>query len=302
VVDYTSGTVKIINQAIINSGVAVNVQYENNALSGLQQKGLMGLRFDYVAKQSAFEALTIGGTIERLNERPFYTKVSYSEDPIRNTMYGLDVNYFTQSRQITRWLNHLPFYNTNEVSSITGYAETAILKPGHAKQIGKGSSGTIYVDDFEGTASNIDLRFPVTSWALASTPQGNGLFSEASTTDNLQYGYNRANLAWYNIEVTLQNKTSTENPVRGYENFNDPRIMPVIEQQLFPQKTTDLGQSQLVTFDLAYYPTERGPYNFDARPGSINDKGQLLNPASRWGGIMRSVDQSDFETSNIQYV
>ena len=302
VVDYTSGTVKVINQAIINSGVAVNVQYENNALSGIQQKGLMGLRFDYVAKQSASEALTIGGTIERLNERPFYTKVSYSEDPIRNTMYGLDVNYFSQSRQLTRWLNHLPFYNSNEVSSITGYAETAVLKPGHAKQIGKGSSGTIYVDDFEGTASNIDMRFPITSWALASTPQGNGLFPEASLTDNLQYGFNRANLAWYNIETTLQNKSSTENPVRGYENFNDPRIMPIIEQQLFPQKTSDLGQSQLVTFDLAYYPTERGPYNFDTRPGSINDKGQLLNPASRWGGIMRSVDQSDFETSNIEYV
>lgn len=301
-VDYQAGTVRIINQAIINSGLAVNVQFENNALSGIQQKGLMALRLDYMAKQTAAESLTIGATIERLSERPFFTKVSYSEDPIRNTMYGVDMNYFSQSRQLTRWLNRLPFYNTNEMSSITGYAEAAMLQPGHAKQIGKGGNGTIYVDDFEGTASNIDMRFPITSWALASTPQGNGLFPEATLTDDVQYGYNRANLAWYNIETTLQNKTSIENPVRGYENFNDPRVMSIIEQQLFPQKTSDLGQSQLVTFDLAYYPTERGPYNFDTRPGSINDKGQLLNPASRWGGIMRSIDQSDFETSNIEYV
>jgi cell surface protein SprA len=302
VVDYTSGSVKIINQAIINSGVQVNVQFENNALSGMQQKGLMGLRLDYMAKQTASESLGIGATIERLSERPFYTKVSYGEDPIRNTMYGLDVNYFTQSRQLTRWLNRLPFYNTKEVSTITGYAETAVLKPGHAKQIGKGSDGTIYADDFESTAGTIDLRFPVTSWALASTPQGNGLFPEATLTDNLEYGYNRANLAWYNIETTLQSKSTADNPVRNTEDFSDPRIMAIIEQQLFPQRSSQYGTSQLTTFDVAYYPKERGPYNFDTRAGSINDKGQLLNPEKRWGGIMRSIDQSDFETNNIQYV
>ena len=302
VVDYMQGSVKIINQAIINSGVAVNVQYENNALSGVQQKGLMGLRLDYMAKQSATESLSIGATIERLTERPYYTKVSYGEDPLRNTMYGADINYTAQSRQLTRWLNRLPFYNTNEISTISGYAETAVLKPGHAKQIGKGGSGTIYVDDFEGTASNIDVRYPVTNWALASTPQGNGLFPEASLTNSRAYGYNRANLAWYNIEATLQSKSSTENPVRGYENFTDPRIMPVIQQDLFPAKSSEYGQSQLVTFDLAFYPSERGPYNFDAQAGSINEKGQLLNPQKRWGGIMRSIDQSDFETSNIQYI
>jgi cell surface protein SprA len=302
VVEYSSGSVKIINQAIINSGVAVNVQYENNALSGIQQKGLMGLRLDYMAKQTASESLSVGATIERLSERPFFTKVSYGEDPIRNTMYGLDVNYFAQSRQLTRWLNRLPFYNTKEVSTITGYAEGAVLQPGHAKQIGKGGNGTIYVDDFEGTAGSIDMRYPVTSWALASTPQGDGLFPEATQTDNLEYGYNRANLAWYNIETTLQSKSTVDNPVRSYENFNDPRVMSIIEQQLFPQRSSQYGTSQLVTFDLAYYPTERGPYNFDTRVGSVNEKGQLLNPEKRWGGIMRAVDQSDFETSNIQYV
>jgi cell surface protein SprA len=302
VVDYSSGSVKIINQAIINSGVAVNVQYENNALSGIQQKGLLGLRLDYMAKQTAAESLSIGATIERLTERPFYTKVSYGEDPIRNTMYGMDVNYFTQSRRLTRWLNRLPFYNTKEISTITGYAEAAVLQPGHAKQIGKGSSGTIYVDDFEASSGNIDMRYPVTSWALASTPQGNGLFPEATLTNNLSYGYNRANLAWYTIETTLQSKSTADNPVRGYENLNDPRVMSIIEQQLFPARSSQYGQSQLVTFDLAYYPTERGPYNFDARAGSVNEKGALLNPEKRWGGIMRAVDQPDFETGNIQYV
>ena len=67
-VDYNAGTVKVINQAIINSGVPVHVQFENNGSFGTQQRGFMGLRFDYIAKNTPTKSLAIGGTIERLNE------------------------------------------------------------------------------------------------------------------------------------------------------------------------------------------------------------------------------------------
>ena len=158
VVDYNLGTVQIINQAIINSGVPVNVSFENNASFGLQQRSFMGLRFDYLAKNTATESLNIGGTIERLNERPFFSKTDYGEDPIRNTMYGADVNYRSQLPGLTMALNHL--YTTKEMSTINAYGEGAILRPGHPPQIGKGNSGAVYIDDFEGSTSAIDLRFP----------------------------------------------------------------------------------------------------------------------------------------------
>ena len=61
VVDYNNGSVKVINQAIINSGVPVNVQYENNASYGTQQRGFMGLRLDYLAKNTATESFSLGG-------------------------------------------------------------------------------------------------------------------------------------------------------------------------------------------------------------------------------------------------
>lgn len=302
VVDYNNGTVKVINRAILNSGVPVNVQYENNASYGTQQRGFMGLRLDYLAKSSATQSLSFGGTIERLNERPFFTKTNYNEDPIRNTMYGADANFRSQWPGLTRLMNKLPFYSSREVSTISAVGETAFLKPGHPPQIGKGNSGVIYIDDFEGSTSSIDLRFPLTSWALASTPAGDGLFPEASLNDSVDYGFNRSKIAWYNIEPTLQDKTNSANPVRDYENFGDPRISPINIQQLFPQITPEFGQAQLITFDVAYYPSEKGPYNFDARPGSLLPDGKLANPQNRWGGIMRSIDQTDFETSNVQYV
>lgn len=305
VVDYNLGTVQIINQAILNSGVPVNVSYENNASFGLQQRSFLGLRLDYLAKSTPTESLTIGGTIERLNERPYFSKMNYGEDPIRNTMYGVDVNYRGQLPQLTRLLDKLPFYTTKEMSTINAYGEAAILRPGHPPQIGKGSSGAVYIDDFEGSTSAVDLRFPLASWTLASTPSGkNGqyppLFPEADLNDSLDYGFNRAKLAWYNIEPVLQDRTNSNNPDRYENTLLDPRVAPVFSTQLFPNLTTQTGQAQIVTFDLAYYPTERGPYNFDARPGSVGPDGKLRNPKTRWGGIMRALDQTDFETNNIE--
>ncbi|HEY4150357.1 MAG TPA: cell surface protein SprA, partial [Chitinophagaceae bacterium] len=141
-VDYNLGTVKILNQAIINSGVPVNVQFENNSSFGLQQRNYLGLRLDYLVKSTPKESFTIGGQLVRMGERPYFSKVSIGDgDPIRNTMYGVDFNYRSEFAKLTRWLDKLPGYHTTEMSTIQAYGEGALLKPGHPPQIGKGTSG-----------------------------------------------------------------------------------------------------------------------------------------------------------------
>lgn len=301
IIDYNLGSLKVINQAILNSGVPVNVQFENNASYGIQQRSFLGLRADYTVNKK----LSIGATMERLSERPFFTKEDYGEDPIRNTMYGVDFNYRSSLPSLTRLLDKLPFYTTNAASSINAYGEAALLKPGHAPQIGSGDQGLIYIDDFEGSSSTVDLRFPFVSWALASTPAGNGLFPEARLTDSVAYGMNRAKLAWYNIEPILQDKSSTNNPLRSNTNeLSDPRVRAVSTNELFPQRTTNITDVLTSTFDLAYYPTEPGPYNFTADNANITADGKLRFPKQRWGGIMRSLDQvqTDFETGNVEFL
>jgi cell surface protein SprA len=298
-IDYNLGSVKILNSAILNSGIPVSVQFENNAGFGMQQRSFLGLRLDYLASKK----LSLGGSMVRLAERPFFTKMNYGDDPIRNTMYGLDFNYRSDFPKLTRMLNKLPFYNTTAMSTINAYGEAAYFQPGHPPQIGKGENGLIYIDDFEGTRNSIDLRFPFISWAMASTPQ---MFPEATRTNDTSYNSNRAKLAWYNIEPILQDKTSGNNPLRrDLKELSDPRVRPVSNQELFPQRTNDLGQNQLVTFDLSYYPTDIGPYNFETRLSEIDattGAGKLKNPRSRWAGIMRSIDQTDFETSNVEFI
>lgn len=296
-IDYNLGSVKILNQAILNSGIPVSVSYENNASFGTQQKGFLGLRADYLANKK----LSIGASMVRLGERPFFTKVDYGEDPIRNTMYGVDFSYKSEWPGLTRLLNKLPFYNTKAKSTITAYGEGAYLKPGHPKQIGAGDAGLIYVDNFEGTRNSLDLRFPSIAWTLASTPSGR--FPEALLTDSINYNFNRAKIAWYNIEPNLQDRSASNNPLKGNLNeLSDPRVRQVYTNELFPNTTTNITNVQTNTFDVAYYPTDIGPYNYVSHQDSITSNGKFKNPRAKWGGIMRSIDQSDFETGNVEYV
>ncbi|MEP7142399.1 MAG: cell surface protein SprA [Ferruginibacter sp.] len=308
-INYDLGTIKVTNQAILNAGLPVQVNFENNAAFGIQQRNYLGLRLDYLVKNTLKEQLSIGGTIVRLGERPFFTKNNVGEDPIRNTMYGLDLNYRKEMPRLTKLLDKLPFYSTNVPSTINAYAEGAFLQPGHAPQIGKGSAGTVYVDDFEGSKSGIDLRFPAVSWAMASTPQGatdeSGtiLFPEATLNNNLDYGKERAKLSWYQIEPALQSFKGVNNPLGDNRaELSDPRVRLVKQSEIFPQRTTDFGQNQLITFDLAYYPSEKGPYNYESSPVGIDNNNRLTRPERKWGGLMRNIDQTDFETANIQFI
>ncbi|MCW3463314.1 T9SS outer membrane translocon Sov/SprA [Chitinophaga nivalis] len=307
IIDYNLGRLKIINAGILNSGVPINVQFENNSLFGQQVRNYFGTRLDYVVN----DKLSLGGTVVRMSERPYYQKVNYGEDPIKNTMVGLDANYASEWKGLSRLLDKLPNFTPSAPSSILFTGEVARLFPGHNKLINQAGSksGTAFIDDFEGVKSGYDLKFPATNWALATTPKdardasGNVLFPEADYNNLLDYGKNRAKLAWYIIEPTLQLPKSPNLPAGiTAEDQSDPRVRLVYQKEVFKNRSTDFGQSQLSTLDLAYYPTERGPYNFTSSTTSMDRNGFLNRPKTRWGGIMRAIDNSDFETANIEYI
>jgi cell surface protein SprA len=307
IIDYNLGRLKIINSGVLSAGVPINVQFENNALFGQQVRNYFGTRLDYIVN----DKLSIGGTIVRMSERPYYQKVNYGEDPIKNTMVGLDANYASEWKGLNRFLDKLPNYTSTTPSNILFTGEVARLFPGHSKLVNEPGSkkGTAYIDDFEGVKSGYDLKFPATSWALASTPKGatdatgKDMFPEAALNNLLDYGKNRAKLAWYIIEPTLQlPKSPSLPPGISVDDQSDPRSRLVYQKEVFKNRSTDFGQSQLSTLDLAYYPTERGPYNFTNNPLMMNREGLLARPQTRWGGIMRAIDNSDFETANIEYI
>lgn len=302
-IDYGLGRLKILNTGILNSGIPINVQYEDNATFGFQQQNFIGTRLDYFVN----DKLILGGTYMRLTERPFTQKTNVGEDPIKNTVLGLDVNYQSETPGVTRALDKLPIFSTSAPSFLNVTTEVAGLLPGHPRQIDVlDPEGSVYIDDFEGTRSSYDLKFPANAWTLSSTPSGatdaNGqrLFEESRLVDDLDYGKNRARLAWYFLEPTLINPNSGIPNYVKQDDENQHYIRLVQQNEVFPQKQNQTLQNALSTFDLAFYPQERGPYNFDV--AGLSPQGRLLNPQSRWGGIMRAIDNSDFEQSNVEFI
>jgi cell surface protein SprA len=308
-IDYNLGRVKIINESILNSGLPINVNFENNNLFGFNIKSLTGSRFDYWINDN----FTLGATVLRLSERPFTQKVNVGDDPIRNRMLGFDLNYSTEAPWLTRALDALPLYDTKETSTISVTAEVANFKPGSSRAINQDGEGVIFLDDFEGSRAAYDLRFPFIAWEHASTPNGvrDGndrlLFPEAMRFDNLDYGKNRARTAWYTIDpLFLTNNAATPDHI-GAADQSSNFVRQLDQREIFPTaQFNPQTLTNIASFDLAYYPSEPGPYNFDASPSDIsaglNPDGTLRDPASRWGGIMRDIETNDFEAANIEFV
>jgi len=302
-IDYNIGRIKILNQAYLQPSTPINVSFEDNALFSFNKKTMMGLRADYEVNKH----LTVGGTYMHLYERPYTQKVNVGDDPINNRIYGLDMNFSNEAPWLTKLVDKIPGLNTNAPSNITFDAEMAALKPSHSRAIDankKDNEGVVYLDDFEGTTSNFDLRSPTTSWVIASTPQlqeidGVPVFQESKLINELAYGANRAHINWYRIDQGVRNVTPGAN--------EDPYTRLVDQQEIFKYKTPRFGLNDFRTFDITYYPDERGPYNFDvpggiaaANSAGIDQNCKLLDPRSRWGGIMRSLTQVNFEQANIE--
>ncbi len=303
-VDYTLGRVKIINDGVLKSNTPIKVSLESQQMFNLQTKTFFGNRFDYTVNKD----FQLGATMLHLNERPLTQKVNIGDEPISNWMLGVDGTYRTDSRFLTKMLDKLPFYDTREVSNITVAAEAAKMIPGHNRSIGK--EGNAYIDDFEGAITPLDMRNPG-SWYLSSTPMGQtelGMFPEADYNDSLINGYNRGRIAWYYVDPLFQRDQAGLTPPdidANDESNNYVREVP--QAEVFPNRSQVGGPQVITCMNVAFYPDEKGQYNYDVDPtpgisAGINADGSLRDPSTRWGGVMRKIETTDFEASNIEFI
>ena len=292
-VDYTMGTVTILNTSILESGTNVDVKLENQSTFSMQRKSLFGAHLEYEFNKD----LVIGGTIMHLRERPLTTKVNTGSEPLANTIWGVNGSWKTEMQWLTNAIDKIPWITATAPSTFSINAEFAHLIPGHTNDVG--SVGTAYIDDFESTTTNIDVHYP-SYWFLASTPT---TFDESKEINQPSYNKNRALLAWYSVD-----------PIFGYPQTNTPahikndltalsdhRTRIVYQDEIYPNRQEASNvDTKLPILNLAYYPTERGQYNISA--SEMGSDGHLTNPKKRWGGIMRRLDNTDFEKANIEYI
>ncbi|MDE5949038.1 MAG: cell surface protein SprA, partial [Prevotella sp.] len=293
-VDYTAGEVTILNQSIIDAGTSVNVSLESNTDFGMMRKTMMGLNWEYDFSKN----FQISGTFQHLREQAMTSKVAMGSEPLNNFLWGVNLNWKKESQWLTNMLNKIPFLHCTQPSQISLTTEFAQLIAGQA---GGTQDNASYIDDFENTKSGIDVSEPK-SWVLSSVPS---MFPESSDKEGLSSGYNRSLLAWYTIDPLFTYKSSSLTPGHIKSDLNqlsNHYVREVYVSELYPnrdQSTYNGATSTLSILNLAYYPEERGPYNFSTQ---MNADGRLLNPAGKWGGMMRKLDTNDFETANIEYL
>lgn len=295
-VDYTFGKVTILNEGILSSGKDLEITYEQQDPFAFQPRSLLGTRLDYKLSDD----INIGSTLLYYNERPLISRNLIGTEPARNLQYGLDLNMRKNSRWLTKAVDALPFLESKEQSTVTLSAEFAQLLPGTSNIVD--GDGTSFIDDFENSATPYSLLTPA-SWKISTVPKtsDNRFDQSLGMQNDLRAGYKRAKIAWYTIDNLFYRSGGNLKPKNITEaDLENHYVRPVFPQEIFPYFDPFVGNFYEQIFDIAYFPSERGLYNYNY---DLNANGTLKDPASNWGGITTAIrTEVDFDKANIEYL
>ncbi len=301
--DYTIsgiGTLTI-NDQIATSCLEVRIQFEEADLFNFQTKWFTGLRAEYVFNDN----FNIGATLLKLNERPGgISRFSIGNEPLSNTKWGLDLNYSSESRFLTKVIDFLPVLSTKETSRIDFNAEFAQLIPGTSNQIN--GEGTSYLDDFENAVTPIVLG-NFQSWNLGASPTtvDNRFFNPTvveSEAGRLTFNDRKAKIAWYTVDNTVfYARNSRFFPSNlDQTDLENIYVRPYMPIELFPGRDRFVVQTNEPLLDIAYFPSERGQNNYSQ---DLNPDGTLPDPAQNFGAITRAnTVLTNFVQQNIEYI
>jgi cell surface protein SprA len=294
-VNYQAGRVQILDPSLQASNTPIKVSVENNSNFGQQTRRFMGFNIEHKFS----DKFLIGATLVKMTERPFTSKSSYGQESVNNTMFGFNGNYATEVPFLTRLVNHLPNIDTDVPSNVSFRGEVAFLRPDTPKADRFKGESTVYVDDFEGSQTTIDMKAPL-SWTLSSVPKWKaGAFYDDFGAEEItrKADYKRAKLSWYSIDPSIYVQTPGGISTEDLSLNNTRRIF---SNELFPNTDILVGQSQVInTLDLSFYPNERGPYNYNEE--ALSPSG-FIDPKKNFGGIMRAINSTNFEQSNVEYI
>ena len=287
-VNYQAGRVQILDETLKNSNIPIEISTESNSFYSQQKKSFSGINIEHKFNDN----FIIGGSLMNLSERSITQKANYGVEPVNNTMIGFNGMYSAEVPFLTRLANKLPNVRTEAQSFISLKAEVAYLHSGTPKNSGYEEIATVYVDDFEGSETNIDIK-DTFSWNLSSVPENvNG--SDFGIND-LRLGHYRAKLAWYNIDPIFYTRQRPSGIDDNELSKNETRRIFI--EEIFPQQDLIEGQSRIQnTLDLSFYPEEKGPYN-----NNLNTTFSQ-SPKKNWAGITRKINSTNFEQANVEFV
>lgn len=313
-VDYSIGSITILNKKYLQSGQEIKIDYESNQLMQIEQKTFTGVRAEY----NLSEDLKFGGTFFKLKERPLQDKIRIGDEPINNAVVGLDAKANFDVPWLTRAIDNMPLLQTKEPSNISFTGEWAQLRPGVAqtnavseaikqnKLFKDEENGVSFIDDFEGVETNISFLSPG-RWNLAAAPAaipgyapdepffGNDPPTSPTTTldDKIARSDLRGQFSWYSIPRNISGI------IGNAPDTPESRLVKVTD--VFPGKKDYQTQDQYITtLDVFYDPTNRGPYNYNKNLKQVTEQ----EPERMWGGMTAVLPSGleDLTQNNIEFI
>ncbi len=269
-VDYNIGQVIIRNDAALVPGADLRITYEQNDLFALASKTLIGLRGLYEFSKDT----KLGFSFLNLNQQTLSDKVRIGEEPLNNSIYGLDFQTRHDLPFLTDGLNNI--ISTSAPSSISLRGEFAYINPDpNTKKStveSDNSESIAYIDDFEGAKRTIPVGMSDRSWKDISVPTEMDIIGNPETDKNLLMN-NKGKSFWYNISPSN---------VRVQDIFGD-------------RKSVAREDEQITVLDYVFRPDE---------PGTYNSTPELDDKTIAWGGIMKGLSStaSNLVEENIQFI
>ena len=314
VVDYQGGTVTITNQSNLTAGRNINIDYEQNSLANLQQKTLLGARADWTMQ----DQFALGATLMRLSQDSPVDKFRIGQEPIKNTIWGVDGSMDLQPRWLTRAVDALPLVQTRAESSVSVTGEFAQLRPGHTtteayertvqdvEESDRDSyadderNGVSYIDDFEGFENTFSLRDQPSAWRVSAAPDSIAPGAPLNGLNNTQKGHQarthwRGTFGWYQLNERIREQLQGKVEQRG-----NPEATALLDvREVFNRDTQGEANPTLRTLDVFFNPWSRGPYNYTDDILSF-----VQNPKQVWGGVTRRLPEgyTDFSVQNVEFV
>jgi len=270
--DYSTGQLTIRNDAALVPGANLKITYEENDLFQLASKTLFGIRgqIDFSKRtRLGFSALTLA-------QQTLSDKVRIGEEPLSNSIYGVDFNTSADLPFLTKALDKI--FSTREMSTVSLSGEFAYMNPDPNTKKSTISSdegkSIAYIDDFEGSKRIIPVGVSYTSWKDLSLPDElKSLTGLTTSNDSLTMSY-KGKSFWYNVLPS-----------------------DVLVKNIWPEKKVARGDEQVTVLDYVFIPDVPGSFNYSRTMASGNK-------TLAWGGMMKPLSSTanNLVDENIEFL
>jgi cell surface protein SprA len=268
-VDYNVGQLIIRNDAALVPGANLRITYEQNELFSLASKTMLGARgiVDFSRKTK------LGFSMLNLNQQTLQDKVRIGEEPLSNTIYGVDFSTSGDLPFMTKLLDNV--ISTRQMSGFSLSGEYAYINPDpntKKSNIASDMNRSIaYIDDFEGSKTIISVGIGYTGWKDISVP------------DQLPY-----------LPETLTKRQLMDYKAKSFWFTQSPSNVQV-SQIWGERKRVAKADEYMTIMDYVYIPDTPGTYNYYPN---------LVEPHRSWGGIMKMLSSvaTNLIQENIEFI